>query len=180
MEHSLTFVDIIALIALAWAMICGWRRGLISQVVSLVGFILSIWLASRYGSQAGAFFHLSPTWQNPGGFLIVVVLALIGSSLIGWLINKLFVAAGLGCLDALLGMGLAVLKWALLIGALFTAFSALNKRVHLVEEETLRKSLSFDAYCLFAETLMPRLKEMVSEVPWSEITPEIPQSDDGE
>lgn len=180
MEQTLTFIDIIALATAAIAVFIGWRSGLISQITSLLGFVCAIWLAGRYGGEVGTLLHFTPAWRVVGGFFIVLFLALIGASLLGWLVSRIFSLAGLGCLDALLGAFLALIKWAVLIGAIFTAFSAINKHVHLVEEETLRRSLSFDAYCLFSETVMPSLKQKFEEIPWEEFTPEKPQTDGAE
>jgi membrane protein required for colicin V production len=174
--ENITFLDIITLIVLAWAVITGWCKGLISQIASLLGFILSIWLASHYGAQVGALLHLSPSWQNPGGFFIVVILTLIAVALAGWMIDKFLKIIGLGILNRLLGVAVAILKWGLLLSALLTAFLSLNKRIGLVEESSLRKSVMYDAYTLFSEKAMPQLKQMLDEIPWEKVSPEKPEN----
>ena len=174
--ENITFIDIISLIALAWAVITGWCKGLISQIASLLGFILSIWLASRYGAVAGAMLHLSPSWQNPGGFFIVVILTLIAVALASWTLDKFLKLIGLGLLNRVLGVVVAILKWGILLSALLTAFLSLNRRIHLVKESTLHQSVMFETYTLFSEKAMPQLKQMLDELPWEKITPENPDN----
>ena len=159
--NDLNAIDIITLLVLLWAVIAGWRRGVILQLCSLAGLGLSIYLAIRYGAAAGLALHFGDEWAVPGGFIVVALATLIAVTLIGRLLRKIFHFAGLGVVDILLGILISLIKWLLLLSVLYTAFAALNRSTELVEERSLCSSKSFYPVCHFSDFLLPSLSEML-------------------
>lgn len=159
--NDLNAIDIVTLLVLLWAVIAGWRRGVILQLCSLAGLGLSIYLAIHYGAAAGRALHFGDEWAVPGGFIVVALLTLIAVTLIGHLLRKIFHFAGLGVLDILLGILISLVKWLLLLSVLYTAFAALNRSTGLVEERSLRTSKSFYPVCHLSDFLLPSLNEML-------------------
>ncbi len=171
---EVNFFDVVTLLVGLWAVIAGWRRGVILQLGSLAGILLSLYLASRYGTEAGQLLHLGESWVSVGGFILVALVTLIGVALIGRLARKLFRFAGLGVIDILLGILISLLKWLLLLSAIYTAFGALNRTLNLVETSALERSRTFGPVCRVADYVMPYVHRTLEGADLEEWIPEQP------
>lgn len=49
----MNLLDLLILVFLAFNLIVGWKRGLVSQIISLAGVLAAFFLASRYGAAFG-------------------------------------------------------------------------------------------------------------------------------
>ena len=104
-------------------------RGLIREVVSLLAWLVALWVAARFSTDAVEWMPSAIT-SPPGRYLAAFVCLFIGTiivlELLGWLVAKLLRAVGLGFMDRLLGalFGLAraaLIAWVLtLLGGLTT------------------------------------------------------------
>ena len=177
---EVNFFDIVTLLVALWAVISGWRRGVILQLGSLAGILLSLYLAAHYGQEAGRLLHLGESWQTAGGFIVVALVTLIGVALLGRLLRKLFQFAGLGLLDILFGILISLTKWLLLLSALYTAFGALNRTLNLVEKEAFARSRTYYPVCRVAEVVMPHLEKVLEGADLEEWIPEVEAKSEGE
>lgn len=162
----MNILDLLVCVVLALAVWNGWRQGCIVQLCSLAGLIVSVWLAARFGPEAGRFCGLDESIAAPAGFAIVLLAALCVAALIGRSIRKLLHFAGLGFADVLLGIAVAVVKYVFLLGVLFTAFDRLNANFKLVESQTLERSKLYRPILRAAEWVFPvveRIQEQASE-----------------
>lgn len=169
---EVNFFDVVTLLVGLWAVIAGWRRGVILQLGSLAGILLSLYLASHYGAEAGALLHLGESWVSVGGFIIVGLVTLMAVALVGRLARKLFQFAGLGVVDILLGILISLLKWLLLLSAIYTAFGALNRTLNLVEESALERSRTYKPICRVADYVMPYVHRTLEGADLDEWIPE--------
>ena len=115
---SLTPLDWCLLVVLFLSVLLGLWRGLVQEMMSILGWIAAFILAPMYASTAAR--ALLPTawnevWRFAGGFAIVFIGVLVATSLAAWLITRLIGRVGLGPIDRLLGSVFGVLR-ALLIG----------------------------------------------------------------
>lgn len=170
--NELHAIDILTLLVLLWAVINGWRRGVILQLCSLAGIVVSLYVASVYGREAGAVLHLGESWAAPGGFLIVAVATLLVVTLLGRLCRKVFHFAGLGTLDILLGILVSLVKWLLLLSALYSAFAALNRAANFVDEKSLEGSRSFAPICRISDFVLPFVSEAIDNPDWKQWLPD--------
>lgn len=115
----MNILDLLVCVVLALAVWNGWRQGCIVQLCSLAGLIVSVWLAARFGPEAGRFCGLDESIAAPAGFAIVLLAALCVAALIGRSIRKLLHFAGLGFADVLLGIAVAVVKYVFLLGCFY-------------------------------------------------------------
>ena len=170
--NELHTIDIITLLVLLWAVINGWRRGIILQLCSLTGMVVSLDLASLYGREAGTWLRLGESWAAPGGFIIVAAATLLAAALLGRLCRKIFHFAGLGTLDILLGILISLVKWLLLLSALYSAFAALNRTTNLMEEGSLERSRSFAPICRICDRVLPFVGEAIETPDWKQWLPD--------
>jgi membrane protein required for colicin V production len=117
------WIDAVMLGVLGLSMLIGLVRGLVFELLSLVGW-LAAWFAAQWGAQ-----QLSP-WLpvgTPGSalnhaaaFVAAFVLALIVWSLVARLVRLLIQATPLSLPDRLLGAGFGLLRGVVLLLALAT------------------------------------------------------------
>ena len=141
-------LDIILLLCLAPFLIQGIHRGFIAQVVSLVSLILGIWLAFQWSEIVCEWLHpylpnLSEALLGVVGFVLVFVVVALLLHLVGKLILSAFKAVNLGWLNWMLGLVLALLKGALILGLLLILFDTLNLKFDLVPAEKLEASVLY-------------------------------------
>ncbi len=153
----MNIIDLIVFIALALAVIDGWRQGLIVQVCSLLGIICGIWVATRYGGAVGEFLKMGEDYASIGGFIAVFVVVIIAVSILSRIIKKLFSFVGLGIIDILLGIFLSVCKIALILSLLFSAFNGINKEMNIVSKSTIANSKLYKPIIGLSDQIFPAL-----------------------
>ena len=158
-------VDLIVCLVLVLAVWNGWRQGFILQVCSLAGIVAGIWLAARFGTQVGEWLQLEPDIVSAGGFVTVLIAVILVVAIAGRLVRRLFHFAGFGIADTLLGIAVSVLKYLLVLSALFSAFDTLNADYTLVSPETIEKSKSYKPVMRLSEAVFPFLEWVGEQVP---------------
>ena len=123
----MTAFDYVFLGVLAVSAAVGLWRGIVSEVMALLAWVLALVAAWRYNDSAATLFAgviAEPGWRQVAGIALIVVGVLLVAALLRYLLRQLLQAAGLGATDrffgALFGIvrGLAVVFVAVLIGGL--------------------------------------------------------------
>ncbi|MCV2218067.1 CvpA family protein [Thauera sp. Sel9] len=123
----MTVFDYVFLGILALSAAVGMWRGLVSEVMAVLAWVLALFAAWRYNEQAAQVFAgliAEPLWRQVAGGALVVVGVLVLTALVRYLLRELLRAAGLGATDrffgALFGIarGLLVALVVVLIGGL--------------------------------------------------------------
>ena len=96
--------DIIVYVALAWALVSGWWRGLAVQLLSLAGVVAALFVAAAYGRSLGELLGMDDSVAGVTGFIIIFLAVLVAVGVAARLLRTVFRFAGLGALDALLGV----------------------------------------------------------------------------
>jgi len=102
----MTTFDYAMLGILALSIAISLWRGLVREVVSLVAWLIALWVAARFCVDAAALLPASITSapaRYAAAFIGVFVGTIIVLELLGWLVSKLLRAVGLGFVDRLLG-----------------------------------------------------------------------------
>lgn len=114
-------LDYLLLSIIALSMLLSLFRGFVSEVLSLLFWLLSFWLAARLAPAAATFFSglTSEPWLQLAFAYVLLLLAfgLFGGLLI-WLIRKLMHATGLGPTDRMLGAVFGALRGVVIVLAL--------------------------------------------------------------
>lgn len=158
----MTIFDIIVAALLLWGAYRGFRDGVIVQLGGIVGLLFGIYLAFKFGSAMGS---LVAGWigvdtgvANVVGFILVLIVVILGVALLTKLLSGAFSAMGFGVLDKLGGAILAAVKVGLVVGVLLYSFNYLNSRAHWVEEETTAKSALYAPMVDVTGSLFPYLR----------------------
>lgn len=155
----MNFFDIITIVALVWAVVEGWRSGFVSQFLSLLGIILGVVLALRYGAAVGEMFHIDTRFAAVAGFLIIFVLALIVATLVAWMLRGVLKFVGLKWVNTTLGILFSMVKGVLVLALIFIAVKALNTELRFIEPSYISESYTFDAVCSIAKPIFAYLVE---------------------
>ena len=151
----MNILDLLICLVLVVAVWNGWRRGFILQICSLVALVAALWLAVRFGSEAGAMLHIDKAYVEPAGFVVVLVAGLLVVGFVARIVRKIFSFAGLGVFDGLLGIVVAAFKYLLLLSALFAALERLNVDGALIPKEVIESSRGYRPVCELSRQLLP-------------------------
>ena len=161
----MNIVDIILLICFIPALIQGFRKGFISQIIGIVsiiaGSLISFKGASALGEWMAQYFTASEQTLKLVSFAIIFIGVFIALALLGRIIEGLFKLILLGWLNRLLGIVFSLLKTGLLIGLVIMIFCSLNNTFEFVSTEVLEESLLFPPIKNSAYYVFPYLKEFL-------------------
>ena len=127
--ENIVWFDLITLGLVLLLGIKGIINGFIKEVFGLVGIIGGIYIASRYAETAGDFINTNLyAFDNKAslfliGFVALLIIFWLLSVFIGFLIEKLLAASGLGILDKLLGFIVGSAKIFLIFSVLLVTLS---------------------------------------------------------
>jgi membrane protein required for colicin V production len=120
---NITAFDWIVLAVLLLSMALGAWRGLVHEVLAIVGWVAAFILAYKYGAFAGYMLPTMGTNQsisNVMGFASVFIGTLIVFSLLTWLFKKMMQGVGLRPIDRILGAAFGILRGLLILLAMTT------------------------------------------------------------
>jgi membrane protein required for colicin V production len=132
----------------------GKREGFISQLLSLTGIILGIVLSISFGEDLGSALGINQQWAAIIGFIIILILTTLATSLLTRFLAKSISFAGLDWLNTVLGIVFSILKGLVILGMFYAAIFAINERARLVEPEEFDKSSSFNVVRKVANPLL--------------------------
>jgi len=123
----MTVFDYVFLGVLALSAVVGMWRGLVSEVMALLAWVLALVAAWRYAGAAAELLDgviAEPAWRQVAGFALIFVAVLLIAALLRFLLRELLRATGLAATDrffgALFGVarGLAIAFAVVLLGGL--------------------------------------------------------------
>ena len=111
---------VVGAVLLASLLLGAWR-GLVYEVLSVMGWIAAFVLATSFAPVVGDALPMGgagAAGRYAAGFLVVFIGVLFGSGLVAWLISKLVASVGLRPIDRTLGALFGALRGVLLVLAL--------------------------------------------------------------
>lgn len=123
------------------SILLGWWRGLVYEVLSLLGWVAA-WMAARmFAAEAAPYMPAAlgtESARTTAAFVVVFVLTLIICGIVTWLLSKLVKWVGLGWLDGLLGMLFGMVRGVMVVLLLVV----LAGMTHFPQESFWRNSWS--------------------------------------
>ena len=119
----MNWLDIILILALAFAAFIGFRRGIIRVVFILAGLILGVFLAGRfYSSLADGLPIGNDTAANIFAFIIIFIAVIAAASVLAFLLRKTLAVINLGWADRVLGATFGLVAGAVVCGTVLALF----------------------------------------------------------
>ena len=151
----MNIIDLLLCLVLLLAVWTGWKRGLILQICSLVALVAAIWLAARYGATIGALLHIQAEYTEAAGFIVVLVVAMLGITILARAVRKIFQFAGFGLADTLLGILVAAAKYLLIVSSLFAAIECINVDYSLIPKQVITSSKGYAPVRNISKQVLP-------------------------
>ncbi len=138
------YIDLFVGVLLLWAVYSGYRNGLFKELVSTLGILLGLIVAALCYGKLGEYLTVDGSEVNMATSIVAFLLLWIVVPIILGLVASLFTKAldviRLGFLNRLLGVGVSVVKYALLLSCLLNAMQAL----HILNEERVKDSMVYE------------------------------------
>ena len=155
---------VIILLALPGA-IHGFRKGILEQVISLIGLVLSVFLAFQFSKLLSRwlqpFLAVNESVLNVIAFIVILIGVCVGAFLLGRLLTKVAEMAMLSTANKILGALVSLLVSALIMGVFVIAFDTLNIKFSLVNEAWLDRSVLYGPLRDFSYFVFPYLKQLL-------------------
>ena len=151
-----TAVDWILLAVLGLSLLLGMWRGIVHEVLSLVGWVAAFYVSQMYAPLAAAWLPMEGSSQMlryAAGFVVVFIAVLVVTVLVSWVVKKLVSAVGLGPLDRLLGSLFGLLRGVVIL----LAVTVLVGMTPMRETEAWKQALGAQWLQQFLHVLKPVL-----------------------
>ncbi len=124
------FIDFVILLLFIWAIYKGWRQGFLKEIISMVGFVVGLFVAAGLYSSFGGFLSprigASPTVANILAFLVLWIVVPILLGLVANLLTKALKGMKIGLPNSILGAVVSVVKYLILMSCVFNVMSFLG------------------------------------------------------
>lgn len=162
-------LDIIIVGFLLLAAFRGWRKGAVSMIASIVVLVLSILIATAFGTQFGRMLNMGPTLLQPvtGFFILFIILYTIGHFLKKFVTPNRGIFAGA---DKILGIVFSVLRAVLLLGMLFGFLRIFQLPSTKAASESAAYPIVLRAGGLMVSQLKPLVGQLSNDV-YDDMTP---------
>jgi membrane protein required for colicin V production len=116
----MNWVDVVIIIYLALSIISGFAQGLIRSLLSIIGLIVGILLASHFYKQLGDIltFISNRNVADIVAFIVILLAVMVIAALIGLVLRSIIKAIMLGWVDKLGGAVLGLILGALSVSAI--------------------------------------------------------------
>jgi membrane protein required for colicin V production len=158
--------DVFILLTLVGSTLIGVLRGFVREVVSVVFWILAIWLSWKLGPAVEP--HLGGLLKDPNvapwaGRLVILVLVLLAGWIVGMLLGYFTRSLGLGPMDRIMGLLFGIVRGLVLVGLLIIG----GELLHMNNEEWWHQSKLVP----YGEHVGDWLRAMVGEKgdPWAKL-----------
>ncbi|MDD3380606.1 MAG: CvpA family protein [Rugosibacter sp.] len=114
----MTLFDYIVIIAITTSIALGVWRGMVSEVLALIAWVVAFFVARAEANQVAQWLsgHIAePGMRLAAAYLIVFVGVIFTFSILSKVISMLLSAVGLGLLDRFLGAAFGVLRGAIIV-----------------------------------------------------------------
>ncbi|MDD4777064.1 MAG: CvpA family protein [Fermentimonas sp.] len=168
----MNWFDLTILIFLLIALVKGYRKGFIMQLVGLAVIILAAIFGGKLAEtilpEINRFMEISPNFARVLSFLIAFGLIAVVISLLGRLIEKFADVVLLSFVNRLLGSVIAIGTMMVVLSIVLNLLLMLDKRENIITAEIKKESFFFER----VEVVIPAIVPYLNKEFWEEYIPE--------
>ena len=162
----MNLLDIILLVLLVPGAIRGISKGLLEQVVTLIGVVLAVYMAYHFSEPVctwlDQYINVSETALHVVGFIVMLLGVLIIVMCLAKVLTHVADAASLGWLNRALGFVFAIAVSALILSVLIILFDTLNTKFELIKTPILNESVLYGHLRDLGYFVFPYLKKLLT------------------
>jgi membrane protein required for colicin V production len=159
----MNYIDIILGLILLFAAVSGFRKGFVSELVSLAALILGIWGAVEFSYITTDFlteqFDFDTKYLNIISFIITFLVIVILVHITGSSVNKLIEVAMLGFLNKMAGLVFGIVKSALILSIILLVFDKIDQEMGILSHKTKTESRLYEPVRTLAPSTFPFIKD---------------------
>ena len=168
----MNWFDILICILLLIALVNGYRKGLIMQLVGLATIVLAVIFGGRLAEiihpEITGLINLSPEAARVLSFILAFALIAIILSIVGRLLQKFIDVVLLSFFNRLLGAVIAAGTMMLFLSVLLNLVLMLDKKEEVIKKEIREDSFFFER----VEAVVPAMIPYLNQEFWNEYVPE--------
>ncbi|MDD2299555.1 MAG: CvpA family protein [Fermentimonas sp.] len=168
----MNWFDLTILIFLLLALVKGYRKGFIMQLVGLAVILLAAIFGGKLAEiilpEINRFMDITPSFARALSFLIAFGLIAVVISLVGRLIEKFAEVVLLSFVNRLLGSVIAVGTMMVVLSIVLNLVLMLDKRENIINSEIKQESFFFKR----VEAVVPAIVPYLNKEFWEEYIPE--------
>jgi membrane protein required for colicin V production len=163
----MNLLDLIIILPLIWGAWKGFRRGLVFEVLMLIGLILGLYIAFKF---SGLLHGLVAGLVDRDGavipvisFVVVFVAILLITILLARLLESILKMTALNAINKVAGAAFGVLKFALIVSVVLWLFRGLDPYWRFISEDTKKESLLYKPVLNVSAFIRPALDDIREE-----------------
>ncbi|HRY32632.1 MAG TPA: CvpA family protein [Bacteroidales bacterium] len=159
----MNLTDLFLAVPLAWALYKGFRKGLILELATLIGWVVGLYAGLHFSHLALQWlkeqFHADAPWLPVLAFALVFLVVFLGVWLLGKLIDKTAGALMLGFFNKIGGAFFALMKMALILSFLILLLNRIFPENHPSRKKHQEKSLLYKPLSSIAVQIMKAVEK---------------------
>lgn len=157
-------IDIIIICCFFPAILIGLKRGLVSQLVSVLVVYFGIKFSLRFCDVVSEWIlqvtNFNPTTVRLISFLLIFIIVALLLNIVGGLVERFIKITTLGWLNRLLGIVLTTLITLIILSVAIYLINSANELFNVIPQQTFDESKLFKPLLEFANRLFPYLKSL--------------------
>ncbi|MFI3322349.1 MAG: CvpA family protein [Rikenellaceae bacterium] len=150
-------IDIIFIIIALIALYRGYKNGLVVELCGILGIIIGIYIANRFSTSLATHIDIDQSIAVIIAFIALFCVSLLAVYLIAKVASGLLRFSGLGAINGMLGALASLLKTALIMSVIYTAFLALNQNFGWVSQKNINSSKASPIVESVADTFLSNI-----------------------
>jgi len=155
----MSWIDLIAIVALAYGIIRGLMKGFVLQISSFIGVFIAIFVARLYyvdfSEPLRIWFDLDLCYAKPAAFAVIFLAVVLLCHFIAVLIDKFLKIIALSWLNRIAGAVFGLLKMLIILSIMFNVMQSFGKKTTIFPQKAVEKSIFFEPVKSIASAFMP-------------------------
>jgi len=150
-------LDIIFVFLFLYALVKGYRAGLILELCGIVGVIAAAYISYDLAEEIAVSLFPSFSFGYPSAFVMVFVAVLVVIGMAARIVSRVINFTGMGMINKMCGAAASLLKMAIVLAVLVALFNGLNNMTGWIKRDSLRSSVGYTTLLSLSETFFPRI-----------------------
>ncbi len=139
----MSWIDIIFIAISIYAIVVGFRNGLVSELCGLIGLVIGGYVAYKYCKPISQWLNMDFEHSYILAFILLLIAVIVLVRIISKVISSLVRATGFGVINSILGATISFFKISLLLSLLYLSLDAVNATTGLVPQGEISKSKTY-------------------------------------